>query len=98
MSTEQDRINKIFLLLQSNGEILLDKDHPWDDCDTPELDPSIELPPVSIRKLSELVRSRNLEWPELGEAEKLKTLLKELRDSADIIEDTIAQIKAKATQ
>lgn len=73
----------------------MDKDYLWNGCDTPEFDSSIELPPISIRKLAELVRSRNLEWPEKGEAEKLKTLLQELRDSADIIEDTIAQIEAK---
>ncbi len=97
MPSGQDNINKIFLLLQNSGELILDKEYLWDGCDTPELDPSIELPPISIRKLAQLVRSRNLDWPELGEAEKLKILLKELRDSADIIEDTIAQIKAKAT-
>ena len=97
MPSGQDNINKIFLLLQNSGELILDKEYLWDGCDTPELDPSIELPPISIPKLAQLVRSRNLDWPELGEAEKLKILLKELRDSADIIEDTIAQIKAKAT-
>lgn len=96
MSTEQDRINRIFLLLQSNGYLVLDKDYLWDGCDTPELDPSIEMPPISIRKLAELVRSRNLDWPELGEAEKLKDLLSELKACADIIEGTIKQIQATA--
>ena len=97
MPKDQDPINKIFLLLQSNGNLVLDKEYLWDGCDTPELDLTIEMPPISIRKLAELVRSRNVDWPELGEAEKLKILLTELKDSADIIEDTIAQIKAKAT-
>lgn len=96
MSTEPERISKIFLPLQSNGYIVMDKDYLWDGCHTPELDPSIDLPPITIRKLVELVRSRNLEWPEKGEAEKLKTLLQELLDSADIIEDTIAQIEANS--
>lgn len=98
MPKEQDHSNKIFLLLQSNGYLVLDKEYLWDGCDTPELDPSIEMPPISIKKLAELVRSRNVDWPELGEAEKLKTLLAELKDSADIIEDTIAQITATATK
>lgn len=93
---DQDPINKIFLLLQSNGNLVLDKEYLWDGCDTPELDPSIDMPPISIRKLAELVRSRNVDWPELGEAKKLQILLTELKDSAGIIEDTIAQIKAKA--
>lgn len=75
----------------------MDKEYLWDGCDTPELDPSIEMPPISIRKLTELVRSRNLDWPELGEAKKLQILLTELKASAEIVEDTIAQIKAKAT-
>lgn len=95
MPTEPERINKIFLLLQSNGYLALDKDYLWDGCETPEFDPSIELPPISIRKLAELVRSRNLEWPEKIEAGKLRILLKELRDSAEIIEDTIAKIEAQ---
>ena len=88
-------INKIFLTLQSNGYLVLDKDYLWDGCDTPELDPSIEMPPVSIRKLTELCRTRNLEWPDKGEAKKLETLLQELKDSAAIIQDTIKQIETK---
>lgn len=95
MPKEQDRVNKIFLLLQSNGYLVLDKEYLWDGCDTPELDPSIDMPPISIRKLAQLVRSRNLDWPELGEAEKLKTLLTELRVSAEIIEDTISKIESQ---
>ena len=95
MPTDKDRIDKIYLMLQSNGHIVLDKDHLWDGCDTPELDPSIEMPPVSIRKLTELCRARNLEWPEKEQAEKLKALLMELNDSAKIVEDTIRQIEAK---
>lgn len=95
MSTEQNPINKIFLLLQSNGFIVLDKEYLWDGCDTPELDPSIEMPPISIRQLAKLCSSRNLDWPERDEAKKLKILLKELLDSADIIADTIMRIESK---
>jgi len=95
LPNDQDPINKIFLLLQSNGYIVLDKEHLWDGCDTPELDPSIEMAPVSIRKLAQLCRARNLEWSGQAEADKLKTLVTELRDSADIIEETIKQIEAK---
>jgi len=95
MPKEQDPINKIFLLLQTNGYIVLDKDHLWDGCDTPELDPSIEMSPVSIRKLCELVCSRNLEWPETKDADRLNILLDELKASAVIVEDTIQKINAK---
>jgi len=93
MPTDKDRIDKIYLMLQSNGHIVLDKDHLWDGCDTPELSPSIEMPPVSIRKLVELLRDRNLEWPEKDEVDNLKVLLNELKDSAGIIEDTIKKIE-----
>ena len=93
MPEDPNSINKIYLMLQSNGYIVLDKDHLWDGCDTPELSPSIEMPPVSIRKLVELLRDRNLEWPEKDSAENLKFLLNELKDSATIVEDTIAKIK-----
>ena len=51
--------------------------------------------PVSIRKLAQLCRARNLEWSGQAEADKLKILVTELRDSADIIADTIKQIEAK---
>ena len=95
MPTDPHSMNKIYLLLQSNGYIVLDKDHLWDGCDTPELSPSIEMPPVSIRKLVELLRDRNLEWPEKDETENLKVLLNELKESAGIIEDTIKRIEAK---
>ena len=53
------------------------------------------MPPVSIRKLVELLRDRNLEWPEKDEANALKVLLNELQDSAVIIKDTIKTIEAK---
>lgn len=96
MSTKLDPINKIFLLLQSNGSLVLDREHLWNGCDTPKLDPSIEMPPISVRELCELLRSRNLEWPEQIEAEKLKTLLQELKESQAIIEETIRQIEIKS--
>ena len=96
MPTQDNRINKIFLRLQSDGSFVLDKEYLWDGCDTPELDPTIEMPPITIRKLAELVRSRNLGWPEFGEAEKLKSLLAELKASAEIIEDTIKLIQFTA--
>lgn len=95
MSTAQDRTNKVFLLLQSNGYLVLDKEHIWDGCDTPEINASIEMPPVSIRKLTELLRDRNLDWPEREQAENLKVLLKELQDCATIIDDTITHIESK---
>lgn len=95
MPKDQDRANKIFLLLQSNGYLVLDREHMWEGCDTPELDASIEMPPVSIRKLTELLRDRNLDWPEREQAENLKALLKELQDCATIIDDTITHIESK---
>lgn len=82
-------------MLQSNGYLVLDKDYLWDGCDTPNLDSSIEMTPISITKLTELLRDRNLEWPDKSEAEKLKSLLKALKESAAIVEDTIKQIDAK---
>jgi len=89
-------INKIFLTLQSNGYLVLDKDYLWDGCDTPELDPSIEMTPVSIRKLAELKRSRDLDWFETDTADTLKILRDELKASADIIEATIKEIESKS--
>ena len=95
MTSEPDRLNKISLMLQSNGYLVLDKDHSYDGCDTPELDASIVMKPVSIVKLAELTRERNLEWHEADTPERLGQLVKALNDSAKIIEDAIAQIEAK---
>ena len=96
MPDKHDSINKIFLRLQSNGSLVLDKEYLWDGCYTPELDPSIKMPPVTIRKLTELLCALNLDWPEKGEAEKLKTLSSELRGSADIIDAAIVKMMAAA--
>lgn len=94
---DQKIIHKISLLLQSNGYLVLDKDRLWDGCETPELPPSLEMEPVSIKTLTELVRARNLDWIEAEQAENLKALLDELNASAEIVEDTIAKIRAKTT-
>ena len=88
-------INRIFLTLQSNGYLVLDKEYLWDGCDTPELDSSIEMTPASIRKLVELCCSRNLSWIESDTADQLKALLTELKDSSEIIINAIKQIEAK---
>ena len=95
MPSDDTRLNKISLMLQSNGYLVLDKDHSYDGCDTPDLDASIVMEPVSIRKLAELTRERNLEWHEADTPERLHLLVKELKDSAQIIEETIAQIEDK---
>ena len=82
-------------MLQSNGYLVLDKEHLWDGCDTPELDISIVMEPVSIVKLAELTRERNLDWHEADTPERLGKLVKALNDSAKIIKDAIAQIESK---
>ena len=99
MTSEPDRSNKISLMLQSNGYLVLDKDHLYDESDTADADvdanASIVMEPVSIVKLAELTRERNLEWHEADTPERLGQLVKALNDSAKIIEDVIAQIEDK---
>jgi hypothetical protein len=82
-------------MLQSNGYLVLDKDHFEGGCDTPPIDPSIEMAPISIRQLAEAARARNLDWFEADTPERLKKLLNELNASASIIETAIAEIEAK---
>lgn len=95
MPSDDTRLNKISLMLQSNGYLVLDKDHLYEGCDTPDLDASIVMEPISIVKLAELTRERNLEWHEADTPERLGQLVKALNDSANIIEDAIAQIEDK---
>lgn len=98
MPSQPDRVNKIFLMLQCNGYLILDREHLWDGCDTPELDPSITMESISIRKLAELTRKRNLDCVEADTPKRLKQLVDELNASADIIQSAITEIEAKASK
>lgn len=99
MTDKSDTRNKIYLMLQSNGYIVLnddvDCDVNEDGCETPLPDPSIDLTPVSIGKLTELVRERFLDNPDENFPEKLKVLLAELQTSVKIVESTITEIENK---
>ena len=95
MTDEKTYTKKIFLRLQINGSITLDRDYLWDGCDTPEIDPEIELTPVPLTKLAQLVANLNLDHPEKNDIERLNKLLTELNASADIIASAIKTIEAK---
>lgn len=56
------------------------------------------MPPVSLLKLVELLRDRKLEWPDSDDAENLKTLLGELKESTVIIEELISKITDQTTK
>ena len=98
MTSEPDRLNKIRLMLQSNGYLVLDKDYSETGCTGHDLDASIVMEPVSILKLAELTRARNLDWFEADTPERLGQLVKDLKDSAEIIEDAIAQIETELSK
>ena len=97
MTSKSGRKKKISLLLQSNGYLVLDKDHPYDGSDMPDADTDadilIVMEPVSIVKLAELTQARNLEWHEADTPERLGQLVKALKESAKIIEATITEIE-----
>jgi len=95
MADKTDHLNKIYLMLQSNGYIALDRDAFLDGCESPPLEPSIAMTPVSIRRLSEQTRERFLDNPDADFPKKLKILLSELRTSANLIEKTISEIEQK---
>ena len=85
-------------MLQSNGYLVLDKDYSETGSAAPELDASIVMEPVSIRKLAELTRARNLDRFEADTPERLGQLVKGLKDSTEIIEDAIEQIETKLSK
>lgn len=95
MTDGKEFTKKLFLELHSNGIITLAKDYLWDGCDTPEIDPEIDLTPVSIKKLTQILSDLYLNQPEKEDINQLKQLLVELNGSADIIASTIQTIKAK---
>lgn len=100
MTGKPGRSNKISLMLQSNGYLVVDEDHLYYGSDIADADldadTSTVMEPVSIVKLAELAQARNLEWHEADTPERLAQLVKALNDSAKIIEDTIAQIEANS--
>lgn len=95
MENGNEYTKKLFVRLQTNGYIAIDEDYLWDGCDPPELDPDIELTPVPLSKLVQLVADLNLHDPEKDDIERLKKLLSELNTSTEIIEAAIKTIESK---
>jgi len=95
MTDSQEFTKKLFLRLNSNGSIELDRDYLWDGCDTPEIDPGIELTPVSILKLTKLLADLYLNEPEQADIARLELLLKQIKASGEVVEKTIKAIKGK---
>lgn len=95
MAKDIDYTKKLFLRLQSNGAIALDTEYMWDGCDTPEIDPEIELAPVPLRKLAQLLSKLYIATAEKEDADTLRVTLSEIRASGDIIENAIKEIEAK---
>lgn len=95
MADDTKYTKKLFLRLRSDGFIEIDDDYFWDGCDTPEIDPEIELTPVALSKLAQLTADLNLCEVEKADIERLKKLLAELKTSSDIINAAINKIEAK---
>lgn len=95
MTDEKTYTKKIFLRLQTNGYITIDDDYLWDGCDTPEIDPDIELKPVSLVKLAQLTSNLYADDNEFEDIERLETLLTELNTSREIIEQRLQTVKTK---
>lgn len=95
MAEDKKYTKKLFLRLQTNGYIAIDDDYLWDGCDTPEIDPEIELTPVSLLKLTQLLSNLYSDDNEIEDIERFEKLLAEVNASADVIEQRIKAIKAK---
>ena len=95
MAGETPTTKKLFLRLDSSGVIALDTEYMWDGCDTPEIDPEIDLKPVPLQKLAQLLSTLYLDTAEKEDVDRLKITLAEIKASAAIIEKTIKQIEAK---
>jgi len=95
MAEDKEYTKKLFLRLQTNGYITIDDDYLWDGCDTPVIDPEIELTPVSLLKLTQLISNLYSEDNEIEDIERFEKLLAEINASAAVIEDRLKAIKAK---
>jgi hypothetical protein len=95
MAEDKKYTKKLFLRLQTNGYIVIDDDYLWDGCDTPEIDPEIELTPVSLLKLTQLISDLYSDDNEIEDIERFEKLLAEMNASADVIEQRITAIKTK---
>lgn len=95
MADDIDYTKKLFLRLQSNGDIALDEEYLWDGCDTPDIDPEIVLTPVAFKTLARLLCDLYLDQPEQADIERLTVTLKEVEAGRDILQTTLQTIKAK---
>lgn len=95
MAEDKEYTKKLFLRLQTNGYITIDDDYFWDGCDTPQIDPEIELTPVSLLKLTQLISNLYSEDNEIEDIERFEKLLAEINASAAVIEDRLKAIKAE---
>jgi len=95
MGEDKKYTKKLFLRLQTNGYIAIDDDYLWDGCDTPEIDPEIELTPVSLLKLTQLISNLYSEDNEVEDIELFEKLLAEMNASTEVIKDRLKAIKAK---
>ena len=95
MADDTSYTQQLFLRLDASGFIGLDRDYMWDGCDTPEIDPEIDLTPVPLQKLARLLAALYIETAEKDDAAKLKITLSEIRASGVIIEKAIKDIEAK---
>lgn len=95
MAGETDYTKKLFLRLNSNGCIELDGDYLWDGCDTPEIDPDIDLSPVPLLKLTQLLCGLYSDDNEKADIKRFKKLAAEIDASGDIVRQLIKTIEAK---
>ena len=95
MADDKDYTKKLFLRLQANGYIIIDDDYLWDGCDTPEIDPEIELTPVSLKKLTQLLADLYSEDRERDDIERFKKLLEEFDESRKIISGLLNSLEAE---
>lgn len=95
MAGEKSYTKKLFLRLTSDGQIALDEEYMWDGCDTPEIDPDIELAPVPLQKLTQLLSKLYLAEPEKEDIDRLKKTLSEINACGDILDKAIKTLEAK---
>lgn len=93
MNEQNKQTQTLYLMLQANGYVVLDKDYVDSECDSPPLDPNIKMSPVSVQTLVKFCAQRNLDSPEPEDAERLRGLLRQLKASTKTVKEAIKKIE-----
>jgi len=95
MADDSEYSKTIYLMLTSNGNISLEKIIQDGSFEPLELDPEIELAPISIQELIRISTTNILKYPDEEATSELEDILSHFETGADIIKSAIKKRDSK---